>query len=57
MKHAAATNSRGLQVTTELLRELELGLIFVNLVDTDQVYGHRHDVEGFHHEAWDNRGS
>ena len=24
------------------------GLIFVNLVDTDQVYGHRHDVEGFH---------
>ena len=24
------------------------GLIFVNLVDTDQVYGHRKDVEGFH---------
>ncbi len=49
VKHAAATNARGLQVTTELLRELDSGLIFVNLVDTDQVYGHRHDVEGFHH--------
>ena len=22
--------------------------MFVNLVETDQVYGHRHDVEGFH---------
>jgi phosphopentomutase len=28
--------------------ELESGLIFVNLVETDQVYGHRHDVAGFH---------
>jgi phosphopentomutase len=35
-------------VTTELLRDLDSGLIFVNLVDTDQVYGHRHDVDGFH---------
>ena len=34
--------------TTSLLRELESGLIFVNLVETDQVYGHRHDVSGFH---------
>src|SRR5206468_3588024 len=24
------------------------GLVFTNLVETDQVYGHRHDVEGFH---------
>jgi len=22
--------------------------VFTNLVETDQVYGHRHDVEGFH---------
>ena len=35
----------------QLLRELECGLIFVNLVETDQVYGHRHDVEGFHASA------
>ena len=29
------------------MRSLDDGLIFVNLVETDQVYGHRHDVEGF----------
>jgi phosphopentomutase len=22
--------------------------VFTNLVETDQVYGHRHDIEGFH---------
>jgi phosphopentomutase len=48
VKHAATNNSAGIAVTTELLRELDGGLIFVNLVDTDQVYGHRKDVEGFH---------
>jgi phosphopentomutase len=48
VKHAGATNAAGIAATTELLRELESGLIFVNLVETDQVYGHRHDVEGFH---------
>jgi phosphopentomutase len=47
-KHDGATNSKGIAATTELLRELESGLIFVNLVETDQVYGHRHDVDGFH---------
>jgi phosphopentomutase len=46
--HAAATNTAGIAQTTRLLREVESGLIFVNLVETDQVYGHRHDVEGFH---------
>jgi phosphopentomutase len=30
-----------------LLGELDSGFIFVNLVETDQVYGHRHDVQGF----------
>jgi phosphopentomutase len=46
-KHAGATNAEGIATTTRLLRELEGGLIFVNLVETDQVYGHRHDVPGF----------
>jgi phosphopentomutase len=46
-KHAGATNAQGIAATTALLRELEAGLVFVNLVETDQVYGHRHDVEGF----------
>jgi phosphopentomutase len=48
VKHAAATNEAGIAATGQLLRELDSGLIFVNLVETDQVYGHRHDVAGFH---------
>ena len=47
VKHAGATNAAGIAVTTRLLGEVESGLIFVNLVETDQVYGHRHDVAGF----------
>jgi phosphopentomutase len=47
-KHDGATNAKGIAATTSLIGELEAGLIFVNLVETDQVYGHRHDVEGFH---------
>ena len=47
VKHAGATNAAGIAATTKLLRELDSGLIFVNLVETDQVYGHRHDVSGF----------
>lgn len=48
VKHAGATNEEAIASTTSLLRDLDAGLIFVNLVETDQVYGHRHDVEGFH---------
>jgi phosphopentomutase len=47
VKHAGATNEAGIAATTQLLHELDGGLIFVNLVETDQVYGHRHDVLGF----------
>jgi phosphopentomutase len=47
-KHDGATNAKGIAATTRLLEQLDGGLIFVNLVETDQVYGHRHDVEGFH---------
>jgi len=46
--HAGATNERALRETTRLVRELDAGLVFTNLVETDQVYGHRKDVEGFH---------
>jgi phosphopentomutase len=48
VKHSGATNARALAETTELIRSLDHGLVFTNLVDTDQVYGHRHDIEGFH---------
>ena len=34
--------------TTALIGELEHGFVFTNLVETDQVYGHRQDVSGFH---------
>jgi phosphopentomutase len=47
-KHEGATNRKGIASVTELLRSLDSGLIFVNLVETDQLFGHRHDVEGFH---------
>jgi phosphopentomutase len=47
--HPGASNERGIAAITELARDLDGGLVFANLVETDQVYGHRHDVEGFHH--------
>jgi phosphopentomutase len=47
-KHEGATNRKGIASVTALLEGLESGLVFVNLVETDQLYGHRHDVEGFH---------
>lgn len=47
-KHDGATNEKGIAATTSLLETLDSGLIFVNLVETDQLFGHRHDVEGFH---------
>jgi phosphopentomutase len=47
-KHEGATNAKGIASVTRLLEELDAGLVFANLVETDQVYGHRHDVEGFH---------
>jgi phosphopentomutase len=48
VQHSGPTNARALAKTTELLRTLERGFVFTNLVETDQVYGHRHDVAGFH---------
>lgn len=46
--HPGSTNPQGIASTTELVRDLDGGLVFTNLVETDQLYGHRHDVEGFH---------
>lgn len=47
-QHPGATNAEALAQTDELLRSLDSGLVFTNLIETDQVYGHRHDVDGFH---------
>ncbi len=46
--HPGSTNERALASTGALLDEVEAGLVFVNLIDTDQVHGHRKDVQGFH---------
>jgi phosphopentomutase len=46
-KHAATTNAEGIAATTELMEQLDSGLIFTNLVETDQIHGHRHDTAGF----------
>jgi len=40
-------NQDGMAKTLEAMHSLERGLIFVNLVDFDQQYGHRNDVEGY----------
>jgi phosphopentomutase len=40
-------NADGMQKTQQAMREQNHGLIFVNLVDFDQLYGHRNDVEGY----------
>ena len=40
-------NADGLRRTEEALRRLERGLLFVNLVDFDMLYGHRNDPVGY----------
>jgi phosphopentomutase len=35
-------------VTERLLREIDNGFIFVNLVETDMLWGHRNDPVNFH---------
>jgi phosphopentomutase len=40
-------NRAGIAACTRHLAELDHGLLFANLVDFDQVWGHRNDVAGF----------
>jgi phosphopentomutase len=42
------SNIEGIQQTERLLHELDDGLIFVNLVETDMLWGHRNDPVNFH---------
>jgi phosphopentomutase len=48
VQHPGATNQKAIDETTALIEELEHGLVFTNLIETDQIYGHRHDAAGFH---------
>jgi len=52
-----SSNAEGMAVTADLIAKGEPGLIFVNLVDFDMLFGHRRDVEGYAHaleefDAW-----
>lgn len=40
-------NREGMEKTAAAMCEHEAGLIFTNLVDFDQLYGHRNDVQGY----------
>jgi phosphopentomutase len=47
-QHKGSTNAAALEATADLIDGLEGGLVFANLVETDQVFGHRNDAAGFH---------
>lgn len=40
-------NEEGIEAVKKLLEKESRAFIFVNLVDTDMLYGHRNDVEGY----------
>ena len=46
--HTTKSNVDGIQKTEALLRELDEGFVFVNLVETDSLWGHRNDPVNFH---------
>ncbi len=41
------SNADGMAKTIQAMGQVDRGLIFVNLVDFDMLYGHRNDVEGY----------
>jgi phosphopentomutase len=49
VSHKGSTNAAALDATSALVDQLDRGLVFTNLVETDMVYGHRGDARGFHH--------
>jgi phosphopentomutase len=46
--HAGSDNATAIRSIDRLLAQLDRGFVFANLIDTDQLYGHRKDVAGFH---------
>jgi len=46
--HPTKSNTEGIVKTEELLRTLDEGFVFTNLVETDMLWGHRNDPENFH---------
>jgi phosphopentomutase len=48
VSHPTKSNVDGIQRVESLLREIDEGLVFVNLVETDMLWGHRNDPVNFH---------
>src|SRR3954467_20124 len=46
--HPTKSNVDGITQTERLLRELDEGFVFTNLVETDSLWGHRNDPVNFH---------
>jgi phosphopentomutase len=46
--HPTKSNAEGIRRTEELLENLDSGFVFVNLVETDMLWGHRNDPLNFH---------
>lgn len=40
-------NNDGMNKILEVMKKVDSGLIFINLIDFDMIWGHRNDVEGF----------
>ncbi len=47
-EHLTRSNVEGIQKTEELLRTIDDGFVFANLVETDTLWGHRNDPVNFH---------
>ncbi len=47
VSHEGASNARALRAVEQLLGRPGRALVFANLIETDQVYGHRKDAAGF----------
>jgi phosphopentomutase len=47
------SNVEGIAQTERLLREIDSGLVFTNLVETDMLWGHRNDPVNFHRSLQD----
>jgi phosphopentomutase len=47
------SNAEGISQTERLLAELDSGLVFTNLADTDTLWGHRNDPVNFHRSLQD----
>jgi phosphopentomutase len=47
-QHETKSNFEGISQTERLLQELDRGFVFTNLVETDELWGHRNDPVNFH---------